>query len=208
MKQFNNLSEATTYHRKCYVCGDRLVHPFQIDFNPEKPPVFKWNLSEAVDSDTNDWLTIDSYTNKITYLEQSRKYYDDTIYSDNTLVDRFRKYTGSQRSYSGTLYESVHIHCGKCYQFSYVLQVVINATKMILEGIFLDSEFISYEDKNGHLHEIRNVYPFEKTEYACHKKPTAKDDSTKRTLSIPIIPLNLLNPAETVGRIRKLVIFS
>ena len=208
MKQFQNLAEAVAYHRKCYLCGDRLVHPFQIDYDPEKPPVFKWNLSENVDSDTDDWLTVDAYTNQISYHSQHRRHNYDLIYSGNDLVDLVGRRAGNYKLYKGTLYESVFIDCGKCHQFGYVLQVIINATAKRLDAIFLNSEHISYQDSDKVLHEIRNVYTTDKTEYVYHRTPTPEDDSSKRTITLPIIPLDLHNPAETVARVKKLTVFS
>jgi len=207
MKQFNNLMEAVAYHRQCCLCNGIMVHGLKIEFDLKKHPGFKWNLSENVDSETDDWVTIDIYTNEITYYEQSRRYDEELFHgTDGPYNLRYKKvsYTG----YSGTMYESLRVACGSCRNFSYTIQVVMDLTAKKLTGIFLNDEFIRHEDANRHIHDIRNAYVIEKTEYTYYKESTSEDDSTKRTISIPLISMNLKNPADTVAKIKKLVIFS
>lgn len=210
MKEFHNLAEATTYHRRCYCCKSYLNHNLVIGLDPAKC-VYKWNLSEHIDSETDDWIVVNAYTNHIDSLCQSRRVNNEIIYDglDANMVNRFQRYSKNlHRNFTGIIYESIHVECLRCYQFSYTIQVVIDMTLMTLKGIYLNNEFISYEDDQNKLHEINNVYASDKTEYTWHVTPTRVYDASKKHISIPIIPLNLEDPAESVARIKKLVIFS
>jgi hypothetical protein len=210
MKAFQNLTESVTYHRRCYVCHSHLQNNLDLTLNLEKN-LYKWNLSENVDSETDDWIVINALTNKVDSIRQTRRNDNELLYSgmDLPMVNRFQRHSKSlNRSYSGVMYESMNIDCQKCYHFGYTVQVVIDLTSMALKGIYLNSEFISYPDEDGHLHEIKNVYAIDKTEYSYHVTPTEQYDASKKRMSIPIIPLDLNNPADTVARIRKLLIFS
>ena len=212
MKEFKNLTEAVTYHRKCYVCKSHLQsEPLLTTTLYYSGNIYKWNLSENVDSETDDWIIVNANTNQIDSFSQNRRYNDEVLCDSisDRVVERFRKYAKNiSKSYNGLIYESIILECHKCHQFNYTVQVVIDMTAKMLKGIFLNSEFISYQDNHGHLHEIKNIYAIDKTEYDYHVTPTEEYDGSKKRMSVPIIPLDLENPADTVARIRKLMIFS
>lgn len=85
-----------------------------------------------------------------------------------------------------------------------------------LAGVFLNSETIIMEEENL-AHEIQCNYAIEKTKYSCFNKDDGNEvrfgDSlgpftSEKKAELPLIPLNLLDPMETVSRVRKLLIFS
>lgn len=207
MKQFYNLMEALGYHTTCYVCGSRLKHDLQTDYDNNFLPQFKWNLSHRIDTDTDDWITIDGRTNKIIYAEPIRRYDRDSIY-DGSQTFRHRKYDGSVLERGGTLYESIQVECEKCSQFYYVLQIIIDVSARQLIGIFLNAECISYKDSSGNFHRIKNLYSKEKTSYYYPTESTADYDTNTKNILVPLIPINFQNPTETVVRIKKLSVFS
>jgi len=210
MKAFKNLTEAVTYHRRCYVCHNHLQNHLDISLVIENN-LYKWNLSEYVDSETDDWIVVNAITNEVDSIRITRRNDNELLYSgmDSPMTKRFLKHAKRlDKDYNGILYESIQIDCQKCHHFGYTVQVVIDLVNMFLKDILLNSEFLSYEDEGGQLHEIKNVYATDKTEYIYHVTPTDHYDGSKKCVSIPIISLNLNNPAETVSRIRKLVIFS
>lgn len=210
MKQFYNLLEAMAYQEKCCACGEFLVHNLKLVHGGDYP-VFIWNLSEDVDSETDDYITIDPY-NQITEVKQNRRYYQDLIYSDNEMDMVKRTYSvhqkGAFRWSGGTMYEAIQKHCGKCRKYGYTIQVIINGAAKKIDGLFLNSEFVEYNDESGKWHRIRNVYTHNKTEYVFEVMPTAERDYSKQTISVPLIPIDLNHPQETVSRIKKLTIFS
>jgi hypothetical protein len=208
MKQFENLMEAVTYHRFCYACNIILDHNLQLNIDPNEC-VYKWNLSDNVDSEVDEWVTINAYSNDIVYFEQSRraKYEIDEIFHNkynSTISGGPTKYTKKSRLY-GTLYESIHIQCGKCAKFSYTIQVVLDLMQNRCAGIFLNSEHICYVDDKHYMHGIRNHYALSET---CYNFTTPDGISNKKNIVVPLIPVDLKNPAETVARIKKLAIFS
>jgi hypothetical protein len=159
-------------------------HPYQI---------FSFHLSKSSD----DILYINPVTEDVNI-----KYSRQEHFVTGTNLGSYIGQTPTPTSYSGTWYQGISISCNSCCQYSYTLRLHVDLTEGKLAGTYLNSEQISVEEGNT-VHEVRNVYAVEKTEYACFPK----DGSSKKS-SIPLVPLNLLNPKETITRIRKLLIFS
>jgi hypothetical protein len=224
MKEFHNIVEAINYHQKCFICGSTLWANFHDEpikiieetwhrlFGPRKEigGTIRVNLSSQVDSETDDWLTINVLTNSIA-LESLRRHnpdYSYTIGTDDPLRFHHKGPSTTGYSYNGTLYYPINVNCPKCHQFSYTIQMILDIVKENrITHLYLNSEFISWSDDKHVTHEIKNIYTTEQTEYAhfsSHNYPKINSDR----MSLPLIPLNLHNPSETLGRIKKLIIFS
>jgi hypothetical protein len=112
----------------------------------------------------------------------------------------------------GHMMERLLIGCERCYQYDYVIQVIVSIKESRITGLVLNSESLTIDEGNA-THEIRNVYSFEKTEY---NKFINKSDNTHKlhnyvgndTVSLPLIPLDLERPYKTLERIKTLVLFS
>jgi hypothetical protein len=242
MKDFKNISEAIEYHKTCYICKSDLRadfhdEPIQIksrwderfhDYNTgghnrNIEQTIELNLTDRVDSDVDDLLTINIWTNKVSIRSERRNkldpypHYNIESYTGQTPIKTFVK--GLQRIpkthlYEGKIYESLKIGCQKCHQFSYVVQVVIDGTAMRVEHLFLNSEFISWSDNNHITHQINNVYATDKTEYSKFSSIENTNFNGRKMfrsdyhINIPLIPLNLNDPDETMNRIKKLNLFS
>ena len=246
MKDFVNISEAIEYHKTCYICKGHLTanfhdEPLQIKsrwdegrfydhntggYNRAFEQTIELNLTDMVDSDVDDLLTINIWTNKISirttrrvhYLDPASEYIVGGVYTGQTPTRTFVK--GLQKipsnyGYEGRLYESLKIGCQKCHQFSYVVQMIIDGTAMRIEHLFLNSEFISWPDKERYItHQINNVYATGKTLYGRFSSFERTNLNVRKTfpidcqINIPLIPLNLNDPTETMERIKKLNLFS
>jgi hypothetical protein len=226
MKDFVSISEAIEYHKECYICKSIL----RVDFHGEPLKIktdledyrqnskltqtIELNLTDMVDSDVDDLLTINIWTNKVTIRTTQRVHYLDPVYGNSNyagqtptkLFVKGLQKVPSRHGYNGKLFESLTIGCQNCHQFSYVVQVVIDGTAMRVEHLFLNSEFISWSEKEI-THEIKNIYPTGKTEYS-RSASIGKSHLIDCNISIPLIPLNLTNPVETMDRIKKLNLFS
>jgi hypothetical protein len=222
MKEFYNIIEAGNYHKKCYRCsgsmriyfhGDPVDGETFLDHRDNICQTIKINLSLGVDSDTDDILTIDPVNNRISLQSLSRRKYfdmDQASYDGEAPLksySNYGKFNGSLlpligSGYGATLYESLTICCSKCYNFNYAIQVVIDTEINRIKHLFLNSEHIIWTDRNNS-HEIRNVYATGQTECTLFRMT----DKCQR-ITVPIIPLNLFNPDETMQRIKKLNIFS
>ena len=165
----------------------------------------KVNLSASVDSDTDDILTINARSNKVKLEIHSR--YKET-YSDfdiSYIGKSPLKYSGgsSYGNYAGTVYEALESGCSSCHNFSYVVQLVIDMENYMIKHLFLNSESINWTDADSQMHNIKNIYTMRKTECALYK-----GTDKCQHISIPMIPLNLSNPHETMQRIKILNTFS
>ena len=216
MKKFYNLMEAVSYHTHCCMCKERLSHyPLALVGGSDKT-IYRWNLSDNIDSDTDDFIMVDAHSNHVEYLQESRKSIRYPIsgiddYSGQTPIT-FPTYSPKIKL-KGIIYESIHLNCGNCHQFSYTIQIVVDISTMMLGNIQLNSEFVCYEEPDGSVHEIRNAYPFGETIYTNFEQMVAKSPylpvkSPYDRFTIPLIPINFNDPKETVARIKKLVVFS
>jgi hypothetical protein len=208
MKDFCNILEAANYHKKCYRCQSDMI-PY---FNDERVAasrldqsgragLIEINLSASTDSDTDDILTINPFNNKISLEYHPRYKIKDWGYIDygQSTISK-----STINNYNGTLYEGLDVRCCNCTHFSYTIQLVIDIAKEYrIQQLFLNSEMIIWLDEKGLAYEIRNAYTIGKTE--CF---SFNGNKRGQQISIPLIPLNLSNPEETLARIKKLNLFS
>jgi len=116
----------------------------------------------------------------------------------------YNPYKGYPINY--TLFDGIFITGRKvacrCNCYEYSLQLHIDLKEHHLSKIILNSETVTIEDGED-VHEIRNIYTMDKTEYTRISKNKSFD-----TLKIPLVSENLFNPQETLIRLKKLLIFS
>jgi ribosomal protein S26 len=116
----------------------------------------------------------------------------------------------------GDMYARIALYCVKCNCYGYVIQVRMNVEDKKIVAILLNSETVVLNDKTKDItHEIHNVYATEKTEYTTYKPALIHGHGygpqpfyDDKSIELPLIPLNLLNPEKTVERIRNLLPFS
>jgi hypothetical protein len=200
MKQFHSFKSALEYQERCPLCqgfthiNDRdLAADIGYDYRGEGQRVtFYVNRRE------DDTITINPATDEVELILANRmpdKIYDATTHSITTAQP-------SLPIYNGKLLHALTIDCKNCCQYSYTLQLHFDLAEERLTGIFLNSETLSIEN-DAIVHEIKNVYSAEETRYTYFLK-----DGVEKSSILPLVPLNLTNPNETVSRIRKLLVFS
>lgn len=185
MKQFSTVREALSLHTHCPCCRDYLT----VKDSPSS--IFSYATRKITfPMSGGDQVSVNCDNNDVSLTLCSKPSFD-PFYATQRL--------SALRSYDGIMYEGINPVCHTCRKFSYGITVKIDLNDMKISGIFLNSETIVVYDTKGS-HEVRNVYWNDQstTTYSCGDK--------KET--IPLVPLNLSNPQETVDRIRKLLIFS
>lgn len=196
MIKFYCFLEGLHYRSKCPLCNKQMeINDRDLVERVEYPTGHPYQrFVFYIGKTTDDVMELDPHSEEITVRHQRTM---ETIYGLKSMSA-----AGNYTIYNGLFYHALTINCNSCCQYHYTLQVHADLTEGRLAGTYLNSETISVEE-SGIVHEIKNVYSTEKTEYACFPK----DGSSKRS-SIPLIPMNLSDPKETVSRIKKLLIFS
>lgn len=105
----------------------------------------------------------------------------------------------------GTFYSKVSIECEDCCQYSFTLQLKFDIQSQKLEAVYLNSEIICLEDKDGQTNQIKNIYATDKTEYSLFCSATDGED---KFIVLPLIPLDINNPEIALKRIKSLIVFS
>ena len=179
--KFKKIREGIDYRTHCPFCKEELFineRDAQITYK-NKQPILKFNLMG------DDILLINIVTEEVmTQLRQNISSYGYFNYGVN---------------YHGINIECVNSDCGL---FDFTLQLQTNIDKREINYVLLNSERISFEDESGRLHEIKNIYVNEATEYTFYT------ESESKTQRIPIIPIDFNNPLKTIQRIKKLIVFS
>lgn len=196
--KFASFHEAINYHSQCPICQNPLeINDNRIVHNTKKyhdESTYHY-LTFALGEDT---LTIDTHTERIDIV-MNHPY--NVIYSMGSPSAHYVKGHGTIPT-SGVFIQGFNIDCMICCQFSYTLQMIVDMNEVKLAGVYLNSESVTMETE-GIVHEVRNVYSTHKTEYTSFNK-----SGGHKSVSLPIMPLDLQAPQETISRIRKLIIFS
>lgn len=201
MKRFYSFIAGLTHYTKCPLCNKEMeINDRDLVERVEYPTGHSYQrFSFYLTKGSDDTLIINPETETVE-IKFSRRNNFSATYTGH--VGQYAGQGYSPVTYSGMFYHGLSISCSSCCRFSYALQIHIDLTEGRIVGTYLNSETISVEEGTN-VHEIKNVYSMDKTEYACFPK----DGSSKKS-SIPLIPLNIEDPKETVSRIRKLLIFS
>lgn len=151
-------------------------------------------------------LQSDKYTNskqKILLEFLGNSIYIDTTSQDIEIVKD--QSIADHPSCNGTLGQSMKIECNKCHMYSFVIQIWIDLTKLIINRIILNSEMVSWEGNRNILHEIVLLHSTNKTRYSYYNPNPNMDDGQ---VFLPLINIDVSNPKDAVERVRKLIVFS
>jgi hypothetical protein len=189
MKQFDKLIDALQYQKHCPACRGELV-------------ISESNLASSYD-------TNDPNHQKIVFeisIQNDELVYIDPLTNDVELVvwDAGNKIIHKDKNNLGTFGHSLKLECIKCCMYYYVIQVWVNLNIPQLVSVILNSESISWEDPDRTLHEIVCSYVTNKTTYTYFSVL----EQESGTINLPIVPLDIDNPENTVNRIQSLLVFS
>ncbi len=211
MRKFYNLDEAFHYQPSCPLCGESIEADYKeltMGSDLDSPSVVATFLVGG------DEVSIDYYHNNvISYKEKQNHQSIFTIGSPSIIHNSTGNYSLRK---SGTDIFRVNVSCTQCCQYGYVLQVYIDWKEWGVVGIYLNSESISIEEGST-LHEIKNIYATEKTEYDKFTKMEIDEENLKMsgymgrrnsTITFPLMPLDVKNPQALLNRIKTLIIFS
>lgn len=200
MKQFYSFKSAIEHHVNCPSCQSLLQindRDLAVDLG-YRYREGKEKITFHLDQREQDTITIDPETEEVEIILHNRLPF--TTLGVNGIPAKH--YPVVTPTYDGKFYHALTLDCKYCCKYSYTLQLQFSLKPCKLLGAYLNSENLSLEEGKV-VHEIKNVYATEQTHYTHF----AKDGDCKR-ITLPLIPLNLDNPQETVNRIRKLLIFS
>lgn len=205
MKIFHSLPEALKYRDGCPLCSnglqinDRNLVDSTISYNHSSDS-FDHTIILRVDQYGERKITLNVSTGEVEKYEE-RSYDDNSIYGfpSYSLTSKILKAS----SYSGTFIHALCIDCTVCLQYGFALQLYFEISKMAkLSTIYLNSEYFNIEDGPA-VHKIKNSYASSETYYSYFDR-----SASSKTATLPIIPLNIEKPKETLSRIRKLLPFS
>jgi hypothetical protein len=129
-------------------------------------------------------------------------------YDPDSITDNFESASKYQYMIKYDIFMAGHrVNCQVCCQYAYVLQLHISLAYRKVIKILLNSEDIAIEEGSD-VHEIRNVYTMNKTEYYHSSNDPSKNHIKSKRLDLPLISDSLKNPQEVLSRIKKLLIFS
>lgn len=212
MKKFYNLDEALHHQPSCPFCGDSIEADYkEITMDPESHVT---KVTATFLTGNSSEVSIDYYHNHILAYKEKSNY--SGVYNIGTASTSHHNMGNYSLRKSGSEIFGVSASCTKCAKYGYVLQIHLDWKDWIVSGIFLNSESISIEEGDI-LHEIKNVYATEKTEYDKFTKVEVDDGTVKMsgysgrrnsTITFPLMPLDPKNPQALLNRVKNLVIFS
>lgn len=216
MMPFHTLSQIFSYQPYCPLCKScTAVFPGEVSRSDKWGPsgyhratltFYSGGSSADVDIDTGmiiDWRE----------TRQLERYYtiggDTASYSPSRYA--YANSPGSGFSSSGIDIFRLTMGCQVCHKYQYLIQVHLSFSERRFRVAYLNSESISFEETNGVLYEINNNYCTGKTEYIVFtRKYEGIPDGTPdgKICQLPLIPLNLRDPAKTLHRVKTLLVFS
>lgn len=206
--KFHLIRQALEYQSHCPICSS----PMLIDDHYAEAKTDwqdgKQTLKLIWRSEDGEKMVLDPDSSHIVFVEKffAPEYVTGTNYGGQPSLK------GAKKIYDGHLYERMGMTCDDCCKYHYLVKFVIDVGMKTLIDIELNSETISLEDGKGTIHEIKNIYPIKETQYAYFPKgDRIYLDGThvgEKSISLPLIPLDVYNPTKTLERIRTLVLFS
>ena len=191
---FNNAIDALSYHSYCPFCAEQL----SLFCGSSDYDVSRSSDTLHLRSDDSK-IDINLYTNKFN-LELIRSMPYDDINDSFGYPNNSRK--PSPWLNNGYMLLGIVQECLSCCSYSYILIFNFDLTERRLMLATLNSEWISIE-KSLDVFEINNNYATDITHYTHHNN----NGDTKKH-DFPIIPINFINPEETLDRLHKLIIFT
>lgn len=211
MIEFSNLLEAMQYAPGCLLCQGDMKHRYYdlYSIDTVNSPNSKFGFETAFTFDQSEIDYIDRYSIFIETGMIERK----CDQNKNQIIINGLSPNKSKSSppLLGDKYLSLGMICGKCEDYCFTIQMIIDLECLKLKKIFLKSEQISIRNTEGN-YNIRNTYTDKITKYlfdSCHQLFVYKNPyDTNKYQELPLIPLNRKNPVETLQRIKKLLIFT
>lgn len=197
--KFPSFKEAINYRSNCPLCNS-LLHINDRDLATDYGHEYRSGeerITFFINQREDDTVTIDPDTDEIELILSNRM----PEVPITGLSVNLQKMM-SPPVYAGKFMHGLTIDCKSCCQYSFTLQIHFELTEKRLAGTYLNSETISIEE-DSMVHEIKNSYATDQTYYSYFDR-----EGDSRKVVLPLIPLDLLNPKETVSRIRKLLVFS
>lgn len=208
--KFNSLRHALNYQATCPVCcsamliDDRYAETRVEWRNGKQTTRLLWKTEDSEE------IILDPDSSYVEFVEKyaAPEYVVGTSYSGQTPI---RQYPKPKRLYDGHLYERIGMTCDNCCKYHYLIKFIIDVGVKQIIDIELNGETLSIEDNEGTVHEIKNIYGFEQTQYSYFPKDGDYKQGRRmdeKSITLPLIPLDLENPRKTLERIRTLIIFS
>ena len=210
---FPSLLAGINYHMNCPVC----TGPMKIDGDDAELSIIQDPVS-GHQKRTLTWhhdgvLTIDMDTREFSLtIKNSNQMYPVFGYTGHS-----GSYAGSpvyqQIAFNGAVYVGLAVNCQDCCQYGFGLKIILDTNGKGQGQITteLNSEMLSIESKGGDtVHEIKNIYPTNQTVYTCFTGSPKRTSLcwNDKTLTLPLVPLDVYDPDKTLKRIKNLVIFS
>lgn len=191
MKIFESLKEGFYYQTHCPICSNELrVNDRDAEVKKDNQRfLLTWEL-------TDDALNIDVDTGEAELIIKDPS---PATFKPGQATTAYVH--GWTPVYSGYLFLRAELECNKCCQYSFLLKILVDLDAKKVSEVQLNSEIVCLEIGRD-VHEIKNIYSTDQTEYYRAGFGEAKP------LLLPLIPLNLQNPEKTLDRIKKLIIFS
>lgn len=190
---FNTIKQALTYRKQCPLCKNKLnIHRGASN----DLLIYNHRILKVRDGSTEATLNIE--TDQVTF--------------EYTVSEEFhlssRNYSSTKRTLpliypaSGKLIIGFNLECYLCHQYYYNTAFHIDTGEKRFHFATLNSEWIEIEDGPDVLG-IHNIYATGITKYSHYFA-----DGSVKECEIPVIPLNVENPKETLARLKKLIIFT
>lgn len=202
---FPSLAAGLSYKRYCPLCHHgmeiydaRTRHEY--NFAHERTI-----LTLELDQHAEHVLHIDLMTEQVELVISKREDYMLPVYGDSPSSIYYNSRMGTAYiRLDGEMANSIHIQCMNrdCSQYSYVLQMWINLDMKRVTEVYLNSEFIAF-DEGQITHELKNIYTTGKTIYTYYD-----EDGSMKSIPLPLVELNVSKPSETLERVKNLLIFS
>lgn len=192
---FGSVLNIINHYRYCPLCK----HSMTLHRGSSGDQVI-YNDQELIIKNRDYTVTIDFYSDVINIEENASI---DTLYDSETI--KYRQSTPkSNWNRDGLLLLGITLECGNihCTKYSYTISLDLDLTARRFKRASLNAEWVCVEDGLD-VFEIRNSHSMGITKYSHH----SADGSTK-SIEIPLIPINSLNPKETLERLKKLIIFT
>lgn len=209
--RFYSMRDALEYRKHCPICSSSLLiddryAETKTDWDEGKQTTkLLWRTEDSeeivIDPDSSSVSFIDKYFAPEYVVGTSN-------YSSQTSMGRIPK---AKKIYDGHLYERIGMTCDDCCQYNYLVKFIIDVGMKSIVDIELNSETLSIEDDKGIVHEIKNIYATEQTQYTYFPREGKNIEGTypiDGSITLPLIPLDVDNPTKTLERIRTLVLFS
>lgn len=200
MKHYTSIIEAIKYRTHCPACKKQL-QVNETELAEEKYGQLGQKIYVFyVDQRYQSTCEIDSYTSKVVInindnVGLQHPYYHSRNYS-------LPNYTVQK----GKFMHALHVECAKCHHYGFTLQVHIDLTTCLLEGVFLNSEALVFDNDKLSC-EIRNNYAFDKTEFTYWKRGGLKKLSDSKKMIIPLMKVDFEKPLDSFDRLKKLAIY-